>query len=47
MSDKVCYGLVILIYAVVAYKLIKMIYVRFVKDATRWRENVDNRRNSH
>ena len=33
-SDEVCYGLVLLIYAVVAYKLIKMIYKRFFKDAT-------------
>ena len=32
MSDKICYGLVMLIYAVVAYKLIKMIYKRFIKD---------------
>lgn len=33
-SDEVCYGLVLLIYSVIAYKLIKMIYARFIKGAT-------------
>jgi len=34
MEERIFYGLVLLIYAIVAYKLVKLIYARFVKDAT-------------